>query len=82
MGALPSQSRERRRCDAVVRHEEINGKIVRGVDAVMVELGDPVLGEERVVDQEAAGELARRRCHENGIWPRTIWKSQFELRPR
>ena len=23
-----------------------------------------------------------RRCHENGIWPRTIWKSQFEVRPR
>jgi hypothetical protein len=22
------------------------------------------------------------RCHENGIWPRTIWKSQVGLRPR
>ncbi len=27
-------------------------------------------------------ELFGGRCHENGIWPRTIWKSQFGLRPR
>jgi len=29
-----------------------------------------------------SAERWRGRCHENGIWPRTIWKSQFELRPR
>ena len=27
-------------------------------------------------------EQAAWRCHENGIWPLAIWKSQFGLRPR
>ena len=43
----------------VVGHEEIHLQRLAGIDAVAVEIGDAFGGEERVVDQEIAGEAFR-----------------------
>jgi len=43
----------------VIRHKEIRHQVLAGIDAVLVEIHNAILGQECVVDQEVAAEASR-----------------------